>query len=150
MAEETLTEREAERLLEMLKTSLVDEIMFPNEGGVSKEFDVIGETKSDIFSIKIFRGKINPFKYNFGARIKKNGIMLLELHVNPSNVHSTPDGSKIVGSHWHRYTEQYGRSFAFPAEDVMSENFIDNTMKFLIKFNVLKTPKIFYQERIFK
>ena len=149
MAEETLTEREAERLLEMLKTSLLDEIMFPNEGGVSKEFDVIGETKSDIFSIKIFRGKINPFKYNFGARIKKNGIMLLELHVNPSNVHSTPDGSKIVGSHWHRYTEQYGRSFAFPAEDVMSENFIDNTMKFLVKFNVVKIPKILYQGRIF-
>ena len=84
MAEETLTEREAERLLEMLKTSLVDEIMFPNEGGVSKEFDVIGETKSDIFSIKIFRGKINPFKYNFGARIKKNGIIFPELHIKLS------------------------------------------------------------------
>ena len=32
-------------LAEELKTSLVDEIMFPNEGGASKEFDVIGETK---------------------------------------------------------------------------------------------------------
>jgi len=149
LAEDTLTEREAKRLLEMLKKSLVDEIMFPNEGGVNKEFDVIGETKADIFSIKIFRGKINPFKYNFGARIKKNGIMLLELHINPSNVHYNPDGSKIVGSHWHRYTEQYGRRLAFPAEDVMSEKFIDNTMKFLIEFNVIKIPKILYQERIF-
>lgn len=149
MAEEILTEMEAKRLLEMLKKSLVNEIMFPNEGGVSKEFDVIGETKADIFSVNIFRGKINPLKYNFGARIKKNGIMLLELHINPSNIHFNPDGNKIVGSHWHRYTEQYGRRLAFPAEDVISEDFIDNTMKFLIEFNVIKTPKILYQEGIF-
>lgn len=80
-----------------------------------------------------------------GARIKKDGILLLELHVNPGKVHPNPDGSKIIGSHWHIYTEEYGRQFAIPAEDIKSDNFVENTLLFLKKFNVIKQPNISFQ-----
>ena len=136
-----MTDAEARQLLEMTKKSLVQEINFPTRGN-EKEFDVVGDTKKDIFAIKIYRGKIQPFKYNIGARIKKNGTMLLELHISPSNVHYNPNGEKICGSHWHIYTEEYGRHYAFPAEDVQEDTFVDNTIAFLTKFNVVEQPSM--------
>ncbi len=148
MSDVKLTQVEANRLLEMVKRSLITAINLPDRGE-TKEFDVIGDTKKDIFSINIYRAKINPFKCNIGARIKKNGILLLELHLNPSNVHLNPDGKKIIGSHWHIYTEKYDRSFAFPAEDIKSESFKENTMSFLIKFNVVDKPAIIEQTSCF-
>ena len=144
MSVSKLTNAEAHRLLEMTKRSLIAELNFPTCGD-EKEFDVVGDTKQDIFAIKIYRGRIQPFKYNIGARIKKNGTMLLELHINPSNVHRNPDAKKICGSHWHIYTEEYGRAYAFPAEDVQKDAFVDNTIAFLMKFNVVEQPNINYQ-----
>lgn len=139
-----LSDAEARKLLEMTKRSLLKEINFPTCGN-SQEFDVVGETKKDVFTVCIYRGKIQPKKYNIGARIKKNGILLLELHMNPTNVHTNPDGEKVYSSHWHVYTEQYGRACAFPAEDIQSDDFIDNTISFLKKFNVIEQPEIHYQ-----
>ena len=147
MSAEKLTQDEAKRLLEMVKRSLVATIDFPSRGK-TKEFDVIGDTKKDVFSINIYRAKIQPFKYNFGARIKKNGTMLLELHINQSAVHRNPDGEKITGNHWHIYTEDYGRNYAFPADDVLSDLFIDNAIKFLEEFNVVEKPTIVHQMEI--
>ena len=72
MSAAKLTQAEAQRLLEMIKRSLIAEIEFPTRGK-SVEFDVRGDTKKDIFSVNIYRGKIQPLKYNIGARIKKNG-----------------------------------------------------------------------------
>lgn len=141
MSAPKLTNAEAHRLLDMAKRSLIAELNFPNRGD-EKEFDVIGDSKKDIFAINIYRGKIQPFKYNIGARIKKNGIMLLELHITPSNVHYNPDGEKICGSHWHIYTEEYGRTYAFPAEDIQKDAFVENTIAFLTKFNVVDPPNI--------
>ena len=65
-----LTQAEAQRLLEMIKRSLITEIEFPTSGK-SVEFGVRGDTKKDTFSVNIYRGKIQPLKYNIGARIKK-------------------------------------------------------------------------------
>ncbi len=144
MAFTKITQAEADRLLRMLKRTLISEISFP-EKGESVEFQVAGDGKQDIFAINIFRGKINRLKYNIGARVVKNGVLLLELHINPSNVHSNPDGKKITGSHWHIYSEEYGRLWAFPAENIDSEEFVENTMMFLIKFNVIEFPAIHVQ-----
>lgn len=151
MSAEKLTQAEAQQLLDMLKRSLIEEISFPSRGR-TEEFDVVGDSKTDIFAINIYRGRIQPFKYNIGARIKKNGIMLLELHINPTNVHQNPvdekiagSGEKVTGSHWHIYTEGYGREFAFPAEDIESDQFVNNTIKFLEKFNVIEQPNILFQ-----
>ncbi len=136
-----LTQEEAEHLLNMLKKSLVGEITFP-EKGHDVEFEVVGSGKKDLFATRIYRGKINPTKYEIGARIKKDGIMLLELHVNPSTIHVNPDGGKIVGSHWHVYSEEYGRKQAFPADDIHSEHFVENTILFMEKFNIIEKPSI--------
>lgn len=144
MASVKITQVEADRLLKMLKRTLISEINFPTIGE-SVEFNVAGDSKQDIIAINIFRGKINRLKYNIGARIVKNGILLLELHINPSNVHPNPDGEKITGSHWHIYSEEYGRLWAFPAENIDSEEFIENTMLFLEKFNVIESPTINFQ-----
>ena len=137
----TLTQTEAEEILKMLKYSLTDEITFPEKGNAT-EFDVKGTTAKDLFSIRIYLGKINRNKYEIGARIRKNGTMLLELHINPGKPHQNPDGTKLVGSHWHIYTEEYGRHLAFSAEDIQSEKFIDNTLLFLNRFNVIEKPRI--------
>ena len=83
-----LTQAEAQRLLEMIKRSLITEIEFPTSGK-SVEFGVRGDTKKDTFSVNIYRGKIQPLKYNIGARIKKNGIMLLDLHIIVRNLGET-------------------------------------------------------------
>lgn len=142
-----LTQAEAQRLLEMVKRSLIAEIEFPTRGK-TVEFDVKGDTKRDIFSVNIYRGRIQPLKYNIGARIRKNGIMLLELHINATSVHSNPDGEKICGSHWHVYREEFGRNYAFPADDFRDDAFVKNTIVFLTRFNVIEQPNILYQNEI--
>lgn len=139
-----LTQKEAEYLLNMLKRALVEEINFPS-AGESVEFDIIGATKKDLFTTKIYRGKINRKKYEIGARIKKDNTLLLELHISPGKVHSNPDGEKIIGSHWHIYSEEYERRKAFPAEDINSEDFVENTIRFLEEFNVIEKPAINFQ-----
>ena len=144
MTNNKITQEEAERLLNMVKKTLSSSINFPGMGE-EIEFELSGNTKKDLFITKIYRGRINHKKYEIGARIKKNNILLLELHISPGKVHPNPDGTKIVGSHWHIYTEEYGRRFAYPAEDLESENFIENTILFLNKFNVIEKPTINYQ-----
>lgn len=97
------------------------------------------------FTTRIYRGRINSTKYEIGARIKKDGIMLLELHINPGKVHINPDGEKIIGSHWHIYTEEFGRKQAFPAEDLQSDLFVKNTLLFMEKFNIIEKPTVNFQ-----
>lgn len=80
MSDTKMTTTEARQLLEMLKRSLIAELMLPTRGG-KEEFDVVGDTNTDIFTICTYRGKIKPKKYDIGARVKKNGILLLELHI---------------------------------------------------------------------
>jgi hypothetical protein len=139
-----LTQEEAETLLNMLKKSITEEIDFPSKGH-AVEFEVVGESTKDLFATRIYRGNINSQKYEIGARIKKDGIMLLELHINPGKTHINPDGEKIVGSHWHIYTEEYGRKKAFLAEDIQSQNFVENTILFMKKFNIIERPSINFQ-----
>ena len=139
-----LTQTEANELLKMLKHTITTSITFPSKG-TSVEFDVKGDTNKELFTIKIYRGKIDREKYDTVARIKKNGTPLLELHINKTKIHTNPDGSKIIGTHWHIYSEQYGRRMAFPAEDIESDKFIENTLLFLDKFNVITKPTINFQ-----
>ena len=142
MAEQKkLSQKEAERAISELKQSLLSEFSFPSKGN-SSEFDVIGIPRKEQFAIRIYRGKIDRLKYEIGARIKRDGILLLELHINPSRPHRNPDGEILTCSHWHIYSEEYGRRYAFPAYDINSEDFIENTLAFLEKFNVVEKPTI--------
>ena len=142
-----ITQAEAEKLIKMLKRTLSDTVYFPTRGK-TKEFEVQGENKGHLFSISIYRGKINGEKYNINARIKLNNIMLLELHVGDTLIHKNPDGEKIVGSHWHVYHENYGRSYAVKAENIKCADFVQNTVDFLIRFNVVERPKVLFQPEL--
>lgn len=144
MSSPKLSQAEADKLLNMLKRTLKKQVDFPKKGQ-TEEFKVIGESKKDEFTINIFRGKVSHTKYNIGGRISKNGVLLLELHINPTNVHPNPDGEKITGSHWHIYTEEHGRRLAIPASDIEDENFVETTIQFLEKFNVVEKPEIIHQ-----
>ena len=139
-----LTQQEADEMISMLKHTLEDVVNFP-ERGKNTYFQVEGTTKRDKFTIQICRGSINRLKYNIGARINISGISLLELHINPSNKHTNPDGTTILGSHWHIYSEKYGRAFAIEAEDIQSDQFIENTLLLLQRFNVVECPDIHMQ-----
>lgn len=142
-----LTQDEANRLINMLKRAYDKYILFPGQGK-SCEFDVIGDSNRDIFTIKICHGKRDRLKYTFNARIKKNGQPLLELHITSKNaVHQNPDGTKLYGSHFHIYTEEHGRRFAFTV-DIKNEDFVENTITFLDKFNVIEKPTINLQYEI--
>lgn len=140
-----LTTAEATALIEMLKKALVDTINLPNSSQRKIEFEVEGIDKHEKFKIAIFTGNINPKKHNFGARISRNGTLLLELHLCPNAPHINPDGTKIVGSHWHIYNQQYGRKMAYPASEITSDDFVTNTIIFLEKFHVVQKPALQYQ-----
>jgi hypothetical protein len=139
-----LTQEEADRLISMLKRSLLEYINLP-QPGKSLDFDVQGDSRRKLFTINIFSGKISRGKRNYGARIKINGIMLMELHINKSARHKNPDGTIINGSHWHLYREGYGRQYAFPADSISSDDFVSNTLYFLKKFNVIGVNEVHEQ-----
>ena len=131
-----------------MKKTLVDSISFP-EKGKSEEVEVKAVSTNEVFTIRIYRGKVNREKYNLGAIIQTHGLPILELHIGPANRHTNPDGTIIEGSHWHIYSEQYGRTQAFTADDIESDRFVDNTIAFLEKFNVIEKPEVYFQLETF-
>ncbi|MBQ7503087.1 hypothetical protein IJT93_10365 [bacterium] len=147
MAAAKLTQQEADMMISMLKRTLEKVVLFP-ERGKKASFQVEGTTKRDNFTIDIFRGTVNRLKCYIGARITVSGVMLMELHINPTSRHRNPDGTVIIGSHWHIYSEEYGRSFAEKAEDLQSNQFIENTLLLLKRFNVIERPDIHMQTEL--
>lgn len=139
-----LTDDEARELIGLTKNTLINQIEFPTSGKTT-EFIVQNSNTGKLFIISIYRGKRNKYKYNIVARIRIDNITLMELHINPTGVHSNPDGSKIQGNHWHIYSQQYGRKMAVKADKLDSEKFIDNTILLLRRFNVIEIPTIIAQ-----
>lgn len=142
-----ISQAEADEFLRMLKDALIREITFPSSGQ-QVEFKVKGQTTDNMFTINIYRGKIQKLKYNIGARIDINGIMLLELHIGATNTHVNPNGEKITSNHWHIFYDGVERKWAFPAEDIQSDRFVENTIHFLERFNVVEQPNIIYQQEL--
>lgn len=138
-----IKQHEIEEMLGMLKETLKETVCFPLPSK-AEIFQVQGESGKDVFDIKIYRGSINTRKCNLGALISFKKIPLLELHINPGNKHTNPDGTIIKGSHWHVLSESNGREIAYPAEDINSELFVENTVMFLDRFHVVKKPDIQY------
>ncbi len=139
-----LTAQEAKQLIEMLKRSIEKEVYLPVKGKTIK-FDVQGDTKKHMFSISLYRGKINPNKGNYTALIKKSNTVLLSLETSSKARHMNPDGEIIEGPHWHIYTEEHGRSYAYPAAPIADNDFVKNTLLFLDEFHVIEKPAITQQ-----
>ena len=64
MAFTKITQAEADRLLRMLKRTLISEISFP-EKGESVEFQVAGDGKQDIFAVNEYSRKLLNNGLNF-------------------------------------------------------------------------------------
>ncbi len=140
---------EIERLLSILKKTLTDSITLP-EKGKRVEFEVEAKTTKEKFRISIYKGSVNRDKYDYNALLIIDSIPLLQLHINPSNRHQNPDGTIILGNHWHIYNEEYGRKIAFEAADVTSDDFVEVTLCFLERFNVIEKPQVFHQVTSFE
>lgn len=134
-----LDEVTARRLLGELKDALVDEFTMPAGGEQHKGFDVESQDGADKFRVDLYRGKIDFDKHSISARIQGGGVVLMRLCVNPSQPHSNPDGTVILGDHLHVYRSGYGENFAEPV-DIESPNFINDTLLLLQRFNVVKKP----------
>ena len=70
---------------------------------------------------------------------------LLSLDIDDVAEHRNPDGQKISGSHWHIYTEEYNRALAFPAENIDSANFVENSLLYFRKINLIHPPQVHEQ-----
>ena len=138
-----LSQSEAEKLLKALKRSLKNFIELPKKGG-GEEFQVKSDNPLDFFTISLYNGNIGK-KHNIEARISKNNVRLLALHINATNRHHNPPalgGELITGSHWHIYREGFELKYAYPADDILNEDFVDNTLRFFEEFNIIQAPKI--------
>ena len=140
-----LTQVEADMLIDMLKKAAKKStLVFPSTKG-KLVFDVLGERRTDEFTINIDRKGINDQGCSYQGRIKSNDIILLRLDINPSAIHINPsNGVKINGSHLHIYTEEYEMSEAIPF-DTEDKDIYDLCYAFFKRFNIVDPPTITYQ-----
>ena len=134
-----MSRAEITHLLTVAKEAIIDQLTLPSKGQEIC-FDVFGVPQKERFIINIFRGNINAKKYNINARFSVNNVMLMQLHISPTNRHVNPNGDIIIGDHWHIFDKDTGLKWAYPAANIQSDDFVDNTIKFLDKFKVIKRP----------
>ena len=140
-----LTQAEADMLIDMLKkVARKSTLKFPSSKG-KLVFDVIGERRTDEFTVNIDRKGINNQGCSYQGRIKANDIILLRLDINPTAVHVNPSsGEKITGSHLHIYSEEYemGEAIPFSPDD---KDIYNLCYTFFERFNIVEPPTITYQ-----
>ena len=68
----------------------------------------------------------------------------MRLDVNPTTVHSNPDGEKITGTHIHIYTEEHDMGFAMPF-DVENRDLYQLCYSFFEQFNIVEPPRVIQQ-----
>jgi len=140
-----MTKTEANMLIDMLKKYVhKNALTFPASKG-KLVFDVIGERRTDVFTVNIDRKGINKQACSYQGRIKSNDIILLRLDVNPTAIHVNPsDGKKITGSHLHIYTEEYemNEAILFNTND---KDIYDLCFTFFERFHIIEPPVITYQ-----
>lgn len=72
MSTAKMTTAEARRLIEMAKRELIAEIGFPSKG--AKELDAVGDTKGDVFTVNIFRGKFSELNIFLALASRKMAL----------------------------------------------------------------------------
>lgn len=139
-----LTQVEANMLIDMLKRTVKNAtLQFPPVKG-KLIFDVIGERRTDVFTINIDRKGINAQGGTYQGRIKSNNVILLRLDVNPTAVHLNPNGERIYGTHLHIYSEEYELKEAIPF-DVENQDLYEVCYTFFKRFNIIEPPEMIYQ-----
>jgi hypothetical protein len=140
-----LTQREADRLIAMLKRKLDDTIYeFPRTKG-KIIFEVVGDGYVDEFIINISRKGSLHNGCSYQGRLKKDNITLFRIDINPSRDHVNPDGKAVIGSHYHIYNEKTKTSVAIPFNEDTA-NLYELCFVFLGRFNVIEPPMIVSKE----
>lgn len=125
-----LEQSEADRLFELPKRKVNDDMqVFPSLGG-RLEVQLTSEDKKEDFLLDIYKGRIDLQKVTYQNRGRKV-IILVRLDIAGSP-HQNPDGDIIPCPHLHRYREGYGDKWAFPPPAVFTD--INNLPQLLNEF----------------
>jgi hypothetical protein len=130
-------------LIGMLKKAVEKEIEFPSGKG-RVEFNVTGERREDIFAVNISRKGINAGGATYQGRVRTSGVILMRFDINPTAVHTNPDGERITGTHIHIYTEEYGEGWVIPF-DVKNKDLYQLCYTFFERFNIIEPPTVRHQ-----
>lgn len=143
-----LTQQEADKLIEMLKRTVEQQIAFPSEKG-SISFDVVGERREDIFIVNIDRKGKMAEKCTYQGRVRQSNQVLLRLDIDPNGKHTNPepDGQIIYGNHIHIYTEEHDMKMAIPF-DISDRDLYEVCYVFFEKFHIMEPPEVFNQQTL--
>ena len=143
-----LTKAEANKLIEMLKQTVEEQIIFPqHKGNVS--FSVVGERRNDIFIINIDRKGKMAEKCTYQGRVHQSNQVLMRLDIDPNGRHTNPppESLTIYGNHLHIYTEEYDMKYAIPF-DIGNADLYDLCYTFFEKFHIIEPPEVISQQTI--
>lgn len=142
-----LTREEANKLIEMLKHTVENTIVFPSLTGRTS-FIVVGEHRKDEFVINIDRKGKNAEKCTYQGRIQQTNQVLMRLDIDPTGRHTNPEpiGTIIYGNHLHIYSEEFDMKFAIPF-DIEDKDLYSLCYTFFEKFHIIDPPNVLHQER---
>lgn len=121
-AEVMLTQAEADTLVAMMK-SFSDTRPISMPPGLDDTRELIGADPKERFLLDIWRGTIRLSKFRYQTRARQI-IVLVRLCIDGAP-HTNPDGTRIVGSHLHRYREGYDDKWAQPLDTSLFSNATD-------------------------
>lgn len=133
--ERQLTQREADRLIALIKETVDTTLRLPAAGQKHVRFSVIASNEPEVFDIQLYQGAFDPQKQHFTALLDTPKIRIMHLCIN-GHKHRNPDGTVIGPTHLHIYREGFSDGYAIPI-DITSPDFADNLMFFLKEFNVV-------------
>ena len=141
-----LTQKEADKLIEMLKRTVEERIIFPHQKG-RVSFTVVGDRREDEFIINIDRKGKAAEKCTYQGRLRQSNQVLMRLDVDPNGRHTNPgeDGTIIYGNHLHIYNEEYEMKYAIPF-DIQNKGLYELCYTFFTKFHIMEPPAVFEQQ----
>ena len=110
MTEWSLSQAEADALLELPKKAASDEVYdYPAAGG-RLSVPLISHDGREEFLLDLYRGRIDFAKAKYQNRARRV-VPLARLDIN-GRPHTNPDGESVSGTHLHLFREGYGLAWA--------------------------------------
>jgi Family of unknown function (DUF6978) len=106
-----LTQAEADFLISMAKT-FADAAAISLPPGIDETRQLISADPKEQFLLDIWRGTLRLSKFRYQTR-GRQVIVLVRLCIDGTS-HTNPDGTRLTGSHLHRYREGYDDKWAKP------------------------------------
>ncbi len=143
MTDATLTQSEADRLLEMEKRWAEGAVQnYPAFGGRITA-PLVSLDGRERFFLDLRRARINIRKETYQNRARQT-VILARLDIGGAP-HRNPDGKEVESPHLHLYQEGYGDKWAFPLPSGRFPNLGDSwlTLTDFMRFcNIVEPPRI--------